>query len=788
MQATSSNFKTTIAGNDVTTDVKVTIALPGSYTDMSLAVESIDVRHELVTDLPDGVQSVTGVNSALATVVLSGLVDQTDATKNAAWLFNPYSTDSPLYRLDPTDSVVVISAGVANKSPSELVPLLTGVVSKVTVDSQAGTVTIECIDNRGLLRSAPGMPGFGAAGMVNQSPDGSILIEMTPGLTGLWPLEFLLRANGIYASTSPRPGCGFYASMVGGAWPQLCGTAFPVYADQTFEYTDEISTSPPLPMQFAAGKWTPQVCRDTAHAVALAVPVILNGAGNGWHTEWGMDCTVPPLAAFGAGSYPPMSVTLCVASPALSNLTSFVLTPVTGTTWSFQCNDFVGHNVTIPAGQHVFDVQVNGVTHKLWMDGTLLGTFTSTVTPPSVTANYVKTNLPYPTEALQVTNETAGTPRTIATPTAVLDAALNMLNATADPGTADAWQIIQQLAEAEGAIAGFDETGLFTFTNRQSLASGASVRTVTAASSLKTLQTEQDSARLATHVKLPVNALSGGAWGNVWNGQGTQQWPTVNGGVYFLHSGETQTLLASWTNPAVIGIVCGVIPPGWIVAGNPKSGYRAARAPDGSGGAITNIQMTVRQTSPTSATITVHNPNPFLAYFTTPPGYPEPAGTPCGIALGGQQFTAISAPQDGVSNAAPTQLVADSQWPPIAEGGAVTNPRGDVQLALPANSWVQDLDSAQAYTDDMLGELYLVKPVWTNVTMIADPSQQLVDRVTVSDPDVTGIGEDAILSLIHTVINATDWSQDVDMRAAAMPGYLLLGVTGRSELNVNAYV
>lgn len=759
------------------------------YADLSLAVEKIDVTRAMVTDRPDGTQRVTGSPAAVAAILISGLVDQTDATKSAGGLFSPYATDSPLYRLNdqiPGSAVVAYAgAAVGTGGTPELPAIFTGVIDKITYDPQTGIVTLDCVDNRGKMRSASAMPGIGAS-MLQQNLTGTALVTLLPGLTGLWPLDWLLRANGIYASTSPRGGCAFYASMCGGAWPQIYGQAVPPQADQSDTYSDETAG---VDMQFVAGNWTPQVCRDARHGVSLAIPVIIAGLNAGWHAEWGMSGTLPVASVFG-GTYPTMTVTLGVMTAGtLASTEFFSLTPVTGTTWAFKANDTTAHNVTIPAGPHVFDVQVTRDTYTLWMDGTQLGQWISANTPPgTVTANYVQTVLPYAVEALQICADPNGVPRTITTPTAQFDASLNVLNAIPDPGTSDAWQIIQQIAEAEGAIAGFDETGLFTFTNRRTLGSGASVRTITSAASLKSLQTETAMVRVATHVTLPVNALQGGAWGNVWNGQGNQQWPTVNGGVYFLHSGETQTLLASWTNPAVIGVLCGVIPGGWIVAAQPLSGYRAARTPDGSGGAITNIQMTVVQTSPTSATITVHNPNPFLAYFTTPPGYPTAQGTPCGIALGGQQFTAIAAPPDGTANSAPSQLVADSQWPPIAEGGAITNPKGDISLPIPANPWVQDRDSAQSFTDDQLVELYLAKPQWTGVQIVADPSLQLADRVTVNDPDASGINEDAIIAALHTVISATDWTQDVDLRAAAHPGYMLLGVPGRCELGQTAYV
>lgn len=749
------------------------------YPDVTLAVESITVDRQTVTDMPSGTRLQTGYPSASATLVLSGLLDQTDASKDAAWLFSPYSTTSPLYRLDPTGSPVTIAAGLASSVGAlpELLTMFTGGIDTYDIDPVAGTVTIQCADNRGALRTIPTLSGV-AASLLVQVPTGGSLGTCTPGLTGGWVVDTVLRANGYYASTAPRVGCGFYASMCGSAYPQIYNRAgYPVLASFSGTYADESNISP---MQFVPGNWAGGVCRDGKHYAPLATPVQLTA---GWHVEWGMNCTPPDAGQFPGGVYPAMQVS-AVDTDGVGNAVqtvTFTLTYVSGTTWAFTADDATVHNVTLSAAWHVFDVQVVGNVFTLWADGgTALGTWTSSTTVTSGIADVITTVLPYTVEAFQVTNETNGLPRTLAAPNATIDASLNMLAATVDPGTADAWQLIQQLAEAEGAVAGLDELGLFRFTNRLSLTSGTPVRTVSSSASLKTLGIETSLANVANHIVLPVNPISVSFFGTVWN---------LSTKVQIAGYGTYSTVAS--TQYPVVGpaTICGVIPLAGVTPTTPRSGYRAALAADGTGGPITNLAMTVEQIGPSSIAIAVHNPNSYAVWLVTPAnvGYPVASVGQPALTVAGQVAWAVSTSVDQTGTT--TAVVnADSQWPPASEGGAVTNRRGEIALTLNANPWVQDLPSAQAFTDDLLADLYKPRPMWTNVALVADPSLQLTDRVTVADPDASLIlADDAIIFSLRTTITANDFSQAGDFRAVAPAGGWVLGVVGKSELAVATY-
>lgn len=752
------------------------------YPDVTLAVDSITVDRQTVTDMPNGTRLITGYPSAGATLVLSGLLDQTDVSKNVAWLFNGYSTDSPLYRLDPLNSPVTVQAGLASSTGAvpELVTLFTGVIDTCTVDPQAGTVTLDCVDNRGKLRSVPAMGGV-ATSMLVQAPTGGSLVRTTPGLTGAWVVDTVLRANGFIASTAARVGCAFYASMCGGSFPQIyLQTGYPVQASFSGLYGDENNNSD---MQFVPGNWTGGVCRDGKHYAPAATAIQLAGAGAGWHVEWGMNCTPPAVGVFAAGAYPAMQVSVVDtdgAGNALQTVT-FTLTYVSGTTWAFTADDGTVHNVTLSAAWHVLDVQVVGNVFTLWSDGVQLGQWTSSTTVTSGIADVITTVLPYAVEGFQVTNEQNGLPRTLAAPNATIDASLNNLVATVDPGTSDAWQLMQQLAEAEGAVAGLDELGVFHFTNRQSLTAATSVRTVASTASLKTLSLEETLAAVANHIQLPVNQLALSGFGTVWNLSTTVQ----------IAAFSTYSTIVTPQYPVVgVSTICSVIPVSGITPTQPRSGYRAALASDGSGGAITDLTMSVEQIGPNAVAVSVHNPHSYPVWLVSPKGAGYPAasdGTPS-LTIAGQFVWAASTAVDQTATTA-ASVVADSQWPPASEGGAVKNTRGEIMLQISANPWIQDLPSAQSFTDDLLADLYKPRPSWTNVSIVADPSLQLSDRVTVSDPDASNIlSDDAVIFSLHTVISANDWHQDVDLRAIAPPGAWVMGIAGKSEMGVATYV
>jgi hypothetical protein len=109
--------------------------------------------------MPEDTRLQVGYPAMQATVVLSGLVDSSDESKTAAWLFNPYGpfaadgvTRSPLYQQDALYAPVTLdlglytdaAAGTATQGTPEWVRKFTGYVDTCVV-SDDGSVTFTCL-------------------------------------------------------------------------------------------------------------------------------------------------------------------------------------------------------------------------------------------------------------------------------------------------------------------------------------------------------------------------------------------------------------------------------------------------------------------------------------------------------------------------------------------------------------------------------------------------------------------------------------------------------------------
>lgn len=781
------------------------------YPDYAASVESATIDRQLTTSLPDGTTLITGYPTAQATIVLAGQVDPTNEDKTVAWLFNPYQTDSPMYRHDLIQSPVVCQEGLypGTGSTPELITNFTGYVDDFSVDTIGGQVTLTCLDNRTKLRSSATAPAF-AATMDVASGTSPVLSTQSPGLTSLWIIDTLLRSNGYLSSPGPRSGAYllFYASYAGSAYPSVyLKSGYPVLASNSGLYNDESTTTP---MQFVNGGFNKQVCRDSSLQCSLDQwspnypnwPTDINvQVGGGYFHEFWLNTATPPLGnligGVLSGTYQPLLIKLSITdlNYTTSWITQIQMTPVPfvgANAWSFTTAGGVARAITTSGTWQQVSIQVSytagpNVVTKLWLDGVLINTWTDALTvspaaPPPGTGpgpDTITINSPYPLEAFQTTNELNGIPSTGFTPTAILDASLNFLTAISDIAGLDPWQVIQQLAEAELAIAGFDELGIFRFTNRLSLAS-TPTRTITSLTSLQTYQVETGLSLVTNHVTANINTIVRSGWEVVWSGVGTN---VTSGGLYFIPPNSTDTILAALTIPSIVCTLTGVIPIAGVSATHVKSGYVADSTIAGTGGGISNLSMAVQQLSPSLVKITITNPNPFNVYFVALTGYPNP-GSSYGVTLAGEALVSGTAASNG--GIISTSTVADSQWPPIEEGGA--DPRKYAIKALPDNPWRQDAASVQALTDHVLSDLYRPRPIIRNLSIVADPRLQLGDRVTIVDSETNQLSDDMFIIGIRTTSGNGAWDQSITCRAVANAGDWVMGVVGRSELGTSTYV
>jgi hypothetical protein len=766
MQTASGAFATAIEGNDVTVDYRVTVTPVGisiPYTDYSAAVESINIDEQLTTDMPDGTRSITGYPSRSATVQLAygTVVDPADNAKTLGWLLNPQSVTSPLYRGNIWGALITIDLGVQLQGAAtpEFVRKFTGTVDDYTVDAQAGTISLTCLDYRSKLRNVPQLPSFVGAPESNWNG--------TPGLTAVYPVDYLLRTNGIHTVPAPHTGCVLFASMQGSAWPQISGPEVFANDDQDTPGTGLTTT----------GHFGQQVPPYPFVQADVLSPLDIGSAGG-----WFFQCWVRMDAGW--------QVEVDLDSDAsLSSFSALVFTAATADLNTGRLAGPVNKTVTMPAnstGWHLLAAQVTltgstTATVKVWVDSTSATTNITGLAAADTGANaqanvaVVKANVRGPLEAIQISSELAAVPDTAFVPTAVLDASLNTLTAMPAVTSKDSWGVMQQIARAEAGVAGFDETGIFRTKNRNTIKNQAVARTVNAMTSLKSLAQQVSGATFANRVQVPVSALQVSAPTWVWAAPD----------IIAVPAGGTVTRFVTTDNPVVDVPLhdSGVCPAGTSPDGNTY--YRASNAPDGNGLNITyGVAITTVQLSPTTLKVSITNSRGGTIYLCTPlgAGFPvSPSGETAPFLLIGGKFVTpvVTAGDDSTSGG---QILADAQYPPESEGGAASSAIGEVSVAFSVNEWQQDVDQAQALAEDTLIDLSVLRPLYRNVSIVADPRVQLADRVTVLDPDTSGVNADAMLIGSHISVGPADWNQTVDLRALDSPGTWLTDVAGRSEV------
>lgn len=785
-------------------DRSTSILQTNPYQDVSLTVESLTVDRQLTTDMPDGTRLITGYPAASAQLTLSGYVDQTPgASKSIAWLLNPAEPTSPLYRSDALGSPITIKTGVypGGTTTPELFTIFTGTVDDYTVNAQAGTVTLTCLDARGRFAAVPPLP----LAAFSQDSVSAAYLGASAGqlLTSGWVLNLMCESIGLYTSPPPRNQCVFRMTGHGGAWPETgwdaaAQVAAPAFLDEDGNVLD------PADPGWTTGQFSPQVPNRVIAQYANA-PVVglpngtidgnMGSSGNSWFFEcWVKARTSATLVEpdglavnFALGG----TSTVIDLGAAATSLGS-ALRPYVTVFQSPSLTTIHPASLTIPndGAWHYFAVafhftSTTGFTATFYVDGTTQTASGSSGTAiPANEAIAQATVVAWtPAESIQVSNET-GTPpsNSTFTPSALvdLDPSLNNLTAVPDVAGQDAWNVLQQIAQAEGGIVGFDELGVFRFINRDTLRVQADQRTITPTYSLKTLDQEMGLSFVRNHIQLPVNKLQVQPASTVWSAADAIEIPA--------HATYTQVITTD--NPVVnVSRIGAIMPNG---GGTPGLTYwRACTTQDGTGAERTLLTVTVEQLGPATLVLKVVSPYGYPVWLVSPTGggYPAAAVGLPRMWIGGNFVTATGGTSDTTAGGdTPAAVIADSQWPPVVDGGAVANPRGEKLLVLSSNPFVQEVNSGQTFTDDTLIDLYKPRPLWRNTSIVPDPSLQLADRVLVRDTDTTMVNDSALIVGVHISAGRTDWSMNLDLRAISTPGGWVMGVAGRSEMGVATYM
>ena len=760
MQAASTDFATAVAGVEYYAAWRVQMTLPGGvYPDVTLAVEKISIDASTTTDMPAGSRLQAGYPSMQAELTLSGLVDQTDETKTAAWLFDQYSTTSPLYRQDILHSLVTVDLGLytaAAGGTPEYVRKFTGLIDSYQV-SPDGSVSFTCIDYvRASLRSLPQVPAVITAPPANA------------GLTSEFAMDAILRAasDGVISSwPAQRSSCVLAVGFRSSLWPEV--GSFDTSGDQpTASYSSGIY-----------GSGLSGATYDVTDPLYWTNPTYLTSTGVMTHLfveffgrlSSGSDQIILKLGTLTE------SFTITVST---SGLVGTLNLNTGGYTSSYSTG-----GGTVSVGDHYFAAAVTlPAVSAHNMSGTLY--VDSTAYPFTVSSGTGSGNRVFATwssfqayqavngvlSGLQVTTETSPATNASFTPGAVYDQSLTTLTVVPDITSGDPFSIIQQIVDAELGVAGGDEAGVFRFHNRNTIRSMPSTKTITSATCLSNISSIQTSAagyiNMASVEYLPWSYAS--AKTTVWSATTPIKVAKKSTNVFVVSSDSVfcspEFVFYNRTDGAT---------------DTTSSYYRASTTPGGAHEHPGGFTFSVTQLTTSTAQLSIQNSSTIDAYFVSPASYLDmTAGTPL-LWLAGLPATQ----GDAVS--------VVFQYPPVSAGGAVSSRFGELSTQITGNSWIQNEVSAYSLAQDIVIDQAVVRPDLSGVEIVPDPRIQLIDVVHIVDTDRTFVDEYARVfgwTISWEAGDPMTYNMTLDARTVSPPGGWILGVTGRSELSTGTFV
>lgn len=768
MQTASAAFGTAVTSSDQMIAYKVLLSLPNAvsatptysdFTDNLVQIQSF--YRQINTTTPQTTTLITGYPSVQPVLTFAGPLNlgdgiAPDMTKTVYWLFNPFDPTSPMFRQARTGIGITIQLGLYDGiSTPELLTVFTGTIDTIECDID-GTVTMSCVDQRSTVTSQATLPP-----VITQAP-------FNAGLDSEYAIDYLFRhasPKAYYSWPAQRANCVLAVGFRSSLWPELGSYAFYAQVPSFGEglYGSALTNASSLNAYTTSAPIAP----TQSYFVEAFVT---GGSGSNFQININDAAVTYEIIFEWTGG----SIIVAAVSPGGTAGGTGITIP--------NGSHYVSLLATWPAGSATAAciVTIDGVTHSF--NTSAINTRPSNL---NFTICAIGCGSSGTIEGVQVTTESAPLSNASFAPTLILDPAgsLNTLTAMPDITGQDTWAVLQDIANAEAGVIGFNELGKAFFTNRETIQNAAVARTVTSTSSLMTLATLEQQSLVATHVQIPVNQLQITGLEIVWSSSSVI---AVSANSTFTFNVQTETPVVN-IDPGDHGYYFGTLVPG-------KSYWQACTTADGTtGNAVgTGISIQTVQLAPALLQISVTNSNPFILYLVTPTGYTSPTGGGVGSAalfIGGQAAAAVQNTSSG--SLIGGSAIADAQWPPLradGTGGAVSNTTyGEVLLAISSNAWIQDLPTAQLLANWYLEDLAAPKPMVQNISMVPDARLQNLDRVTLVDSDVSGISADVLVIGINMSLQYGTFSQALDARFFYRPGSWILGVQGSSELNLTTW-
>jgi hypothetical protein len=733
----------------------VSLAFPAGTQVVSGWVASMDVDRSLASDLPEGVRLVQGFASAEATVVLGGRdYARTLDQDTPGWLLAPHSTTSPLYRTARLRAPVTCDVNVWTDDGVSAVRRFTGTVRSITTQARDRTVTVVGTDTSDVKVGAE-LPVVVADELI----DGE---DVRPGLNAQWVVDYLLRQAGVYASPPPRATAVLSATLHGSMYPEVGGHGTSAALTRAYATVSGVRTAP----SFSQGQFG--LAPD---AGAYADYVLLSDldTGSSANTQFLIEFWVKAPASWTASTVfslldsgvtdEELDVSFTAAGQV--QVTYYRVVP-TGVT-------IAGPTIPADSAWHYLGLYVEFTSATAYRvtfnrDGTVTGPTSGVIASalnPSLTAARITGTGPR-IEALQVDKKPAVlTWNSGWTPRAVLNPSLLELRATPIvDSAANAWDILREIAGAEMAMVGRLEDGTFVYRNRRWWPSTVA-RTVTTDDLLALAITETTDS-VVNRVRVPYSPLTLQPSAVIWQAAEKIIVPAFS----------TKRVEATFES-TVLGLPSSL---SVLPLGGGVSGYRGSVQADGSGGAVTNLSITVTPVGTTGARLTIFNPNWFPTWLVSPAGagYPPDSDGQPTLVLAGRAISEATASDTG--NSSSTASAAE------ASNAASITDEGERLLELGATQWRQNVEDAAAVAQDLLADLYEGRPELSEVTIRADPRLQLGDLVVVVDTAGLRLSEPGWVTDIRETWSPGGATMAIRVRLVASPGQWILGYSGRSEL------
>jgi hypothetical protein len=772
---------------------------------------SVTVRRSITSDLPGEVTLIAGVSAATADVELTG--NPRDNAETAAVLYSPYQDEAALADVDVEGVPVTIELGMLGEGDPELFQVIGGTgrdmeVSTAADGSSAGWQIVDARDER--FRFHPTIPLI-VADDSYQVTSGAFFwqVGQHPGLNSSFLVDAIFRQAGYYASPPARANCVALSTLHGSLYPEV-GTPDPAVSSGLigaggFDAPDSAAFTPG-PWGLAATGRRTDGASGFAQTNTVRTAAFSSGTGvlyEGWVYRPAVD------PAFTDGLIATSASDLITA---LRTEVDFQVLSSAGwkpqITWSLVTGGVQGGLVTVtpssaslalPAGQwsyvaaHAFWTSSTSVTVQFRVNGNSEDVVQAAAVVDSAYRHISQSSLTIvaPTQDVQISATTALGPswNDAFVRTAIVEPGMNELMATPPlDAAADAWATLQAMAKAEAGTVLADETGMPQFWSRDHWRTAPAAlnvqRTLRVSIPLKHATVRRLTDQVRNIVQVPVTPYTVSQPRLIWMLSGT-------GDDIRISARGSKVVAATFTDAQAyqVDTRTHVIPPAGAES-DMRSGYRAAKALDGTG-AVTNLTMTV-EAAGNSVTITWTNPNPYAVYLVSPKGAGNPPssdGLPYAALIGRLVSAAAIDTDTGNTVGQSGYVIQEQAQESIDRFGPRPLP------ALPQTPWMQRGTSGRALGKAILHSTYLPCPQLSSVEIVGDAALQLGDRVQVLDDSdgtdgAVGTGLDdpfwiAEKTDTYSGGDSATYSQPLTLRPVARPRQWIWDVPGRNIPDVS---